>query len=133
MHHKANALAVCILIQRLNVKIRIRCNKVKDIVLGLAKPILPTYVPTLYKNLIKAVLCSKVDKTTNASVVCRVLWTLLNLCIVSYTELNCWNIVCICPVACTGNHLPPNTYILHWFNPRCILVCTRVVKIKNQL
>ena len=132
MHHKANTLAVCILIKCLNIEIRIWSNKIKNIVLGLAKPILPTYVPTLYKHLIKAVLCSKVNQATYASVVCRVCWALLNLCVVGYTELNSRDIACICPVTSTSNHLPPNTYILNRLNPRGILVCTRVVKVKDE-
>ena len=79
VHHQAYTLAVCILIKCLNIEVRIRGYKVKYIVLCLTKPIFPTYIPTLYKHLVKTVLCRKVDKATHASLVCRVLRALLNL------------------------------------------------------
>ena len=61
VHYEADAFAVGILVKRRKVKIRVRGDKVKHIVLLAAEPVFPAFVPTLYEKSVKAVFCGKVN------------------------------------------------------------------------
>ena len=64
VHHQFYPFTVSIGIEPFEVEVRIRSHKVKDIILGIVKPILPTYIPAFYEDLVKPMLGSKVNIAT---------------------------------------------------------------------
>ena len=72
MHHELHSLLVRIVIESLDVEIRIWSNEVEYIILIAVRLVFPTFVPSLYKYLIETVLCCEVDVTAHLLVVGRV-------------------------------------------------------------
>ena len=74
----------------------------------------------------------KVDITFYFVIVGSVTSVRACLWVIRLSEFDGINIICICPTAFSGNHLPPHTDILHRFNPRNILISTWFVQIQGQ-
>ena len=72
VHHKLHSILVSVLVESIDVKVRVRGNKVKDIVLVAVCPVFPAFVPAFHKHLVEAVLSCEVDVTADLLVVCRV-------------------------------------------------------------
>ena len=97
MHHQLDSLRLRILVQFLDIEIRIRCHEVEYIVLVAVRPIFPSFVPTLHKNLIETMLGSEINITAHLLVVCRVTSVRSSLRIVGLAELDRREVVCIVP------------------------------------
>ena len=61
VHHEAHALALGIGVECLDVKVGVGGNEVEHIVLGVAGPVFPTFVPALHEHLVEAMLGGEVD------------------------------------------------------------------------
>ena len=61
MHEKFHALGMSILVQSLDVEIRIRGHEIEDVILVAVCPVFPADIPALHKNLVKAMLGGEVD------------------------------------------------------------------------
>ena len=61
VHHEAHALAPGIGVERLDVEVGVGGDEVEHIVLGVAGPVFPTFVPALYEHLVEAMLGGEVD------------------------------------------------------------------------
>ena len=61
VHNHFYALRSSIFMNSLDIKIRVRRDKVKHIVLFMSEPIFPTNVPTLNKYRVKTIFCGKVN------------------------------------------------------------------------
>ena len=97
VHHELDALLMSILVECVDIEVRIWSHEVEDIVLVAVCPVFPSFVPSLHENLVKAVLCSEVDIAANLLVVCRVTAVRGCACIVCLAELNSCKIVSVCP------------------------------------
>ena len=129
VHHQFNTFTLGICIQHLHIEIGVRSHKVKNIVFGVSEPVFPTFVPTFYQNLVKAVGSGKIYVSLHVLIVGAM--TSVRFCfgIVRFAQLNRRQVIRIRPSAFTGNHFPPYSYIFHRFNPRNIFISARFVQI----
>ena len=70
VHHQAYSLRVCILVESLDVEVRIWSHEIEDIVLVAVCPVFPAFVPALYEHLVETMLSSEVNIAANLLVVC---------------------------------------------------------------
>ena len=61
VHHQLNALGMSIFVEILDVEVGIGSDEVEYVALPHVGPILPTYVPSLYENLVEVIGSGKVD------------------------------------------------------------------------
>ena len=95
MHDQLDPLRMGIFIQCLNVKVRIRCDKVKYLVLGAIGPILPADVPALDKHGVKAVFRREVNVASYILVVGTVTAVRLGVAVICDAQLDGRIIICI--------------------------------------
>ena len=76
-----------ILVESLDVEVRIWSHEIEDIVLVAVSPVFPSFVPSFHKHLVEAVLCSEVHIAAYLLVVCRVGAVRSCACIVCNAEL----------------------------------------------
>ena len=131
MHHQLHPFLFSICVQHLHVEIRIGSDEIKHIIFWFAEPIFPAFIPAFYQYLIETMLRCKVDITFYFVIVGSMTSVRACLWIIRLSEFDGINIICICPTAFSGNHLPPHTDILHRFNPRNILISTWFVQIQG--
>ena len=132
VHHQFYAFSVCVIVKRFNIEVRIRGYEVEHIILTMTEPVFPTYVPAFYKHLVKAVFSSKVYIVAHLIVIGSVSAVRFHLSIIYLIEFDSRQVVSICPRAFAGNHLPPNAYVFHRFNPRSISKSARVIKVEDK-
>ena len=111
------ALGMSILVQRLDVEIRIRGHEIENVILVAVRPVFPADIPALDQNLIKAMFGSEVDAAAHIGIVRRMLAVRFRLGIIGNAEMYGREVIGICPSALSGNHLPPYTDIFHRMNP----------------
>ena len=133
MHNELHSLGMRILIECLDVEIRIWSQEIEYLFLHIATPVFPTDVPSFYQDCIETMGCSKVDVTAHIGIVGRMLARWLGMYIVGSIQLHGRIIMGISPLTLTGNHLPPYTYVLHRMNPGGILDLARLIEIENQV
>ena len=73
MHEEFHSLGMSILVQRLDVEIRIRGHEIEDVILVAVRPIFPADIPALDQHLVKAMLGSEVDVAAHIRIVRRML------------------------------------------------------------
>ena len=73
MHHQFHAFRVGIIVECLDVEIRIGSLEIKHIVLLMTKPIFPSDIPSLNKHLRKPVFGGKVDIFSHIFIICRMI------------------------------------------------------------
>ena len=132
VHHQAHTLGVSIVIEILNVEIRIRSLEIEHIVFAMTKPVFPTNVPALDKHLREAILGSEIDIFLYILCIGRMLTMRLYLGIISLTKFDRRQIECIRPLFATTNHLPPNTNVLNRLDPWSIWIFARLIQIENK-
>ena len=117
VHHQLDALRVGILIERLDVKVGVRGDEIENVVLRVAKPVLPPDVPALDEHLIEAVLGGEVDIAAHFVVVRRVGAVGLDLRVVRHADVYREKVVGVGPRRFARDHFPPNADIFHWLDP----------------
>ena len=117
MHHKAYALRVRIIVQRLDIEIRIRGHEIENIVLGIAEPVLPADIPPFHQKLVETVLRGKIDIAAHIRIVGTVASCRLCGSIVGLAEFHGTELAGIGPVALAGNHLPPYAHVFYRSDP----------------
>ena len=117
MHHQLHTLGMGIVVERLDVEIRIRCDKIEDVALPHICPVLPSYIPAFHQNLIETVLSSEVDIAAHFLIVGSMTAIGLHLCPVNFVQLDAGEFIGVVPRTLTHNHFPPNATILCWMNP----------------
>ena len=132
VHNHLHPLLLGITADFLYIKIWIWRNKIKDIVLLFAKPVLPTFVPPLDQNGIKAMLARKVNIVFDMLRIGSMPAITPEALIVSLAQLHAIHIISIRPSGRPLNHFPPHTDIFYRFNPACILNPTRLVEIESD-
>ena len=133
MHDELHSLGMCILIECLDVEIRIGSQEIEYFFLHIATPVFPTDVPSFYQDSIETMGCSKVNVTAHIGIVGRMLARWLGMYIVGSIQLHGRIIMGIGPLPLTGNHLPPYTHVLHRMNPGGILDLARLIEVENQV
>ena len=71
VHEKFHTLGMRILVQSLDVEIRIRSHEIEDVILVAVCPVFPADIPALYQNLVKAMFGSEVDVAAHIGIVRR--------------------------------------------------------------
>ena len=117
VHHQLHALRMSIVIEHLDIEIRIWSHEIEDIEFLMTEPVFPTFVPAFYQNLLQTVLGCKVDIALYFLVGCTMSTVRLALAVIGYTETNRWQVVGIAPGLGAYNHIPPYTAVLGWMNP----------------
>ena len=95
MHQKFYSLAVCIFIECLDIKIRIRSYEIEDIILLMTKPIFPTDIPSFDEYLVETIRCSEIYIFSHILIVGTMLAVWLYLGIVNGIELYRREIPCV--------------------------------------
>ena len=132
VHHQTHSFRVGILIQCHNIEVRIWGLEIEDILLLTTVIILPADVPALDQHLIKAMLGRKVDIAAHILVVGSVIGDRFNLRIVALAKFHTLEIIGVVPLALAEHQLPPNSDVLHRFNPRGILQSARLIEIESE-
>ena len=88
MHHQLHTLGVSIVVESLDIEVRIRCDEIEDIVLPVVGPVFPTNVPALNEHLGQAVGGGEVDVLAHLGVVGAVAAVGLSLAPVYAVELD---------------------------------------------
>ena len=132
MHHQTDSLAVGIGVQAGQVKIRIRGHEIEHIVLLVAVPVFPAFVPSLDEQGVKPVLRSEIDIAPHICVVGSVLSMWRNTPVVCFSQPHGRQFVGVGPLARSRNHFPPYPHILDRMDPLRIFQDARVVKVQDE-
>ena len=133
VHQQLYAFGMSVVVQHLDVEVRIRRLEIKDITLPHVSPVLPTYVPSLHKHLIETVLGGKVNIPLHLLVVGSMTAVGLHFLPVDVIELDTGELIGIVPRTLADNHLPPHATVLRGVNPADIIEGTRLVKVQNEV
>ncbi len=133
MHHQFDTLGMGIVIEGFDIEVWVWRDKVKDIVLAVSVPVLPSLVPSFNEHFVEMVLSSKVYVFSYLSVVGAMTAVGLHFCIIGFTELYRRQVVGIVPSVVAGNHFPPHTAVFHGMDPRSVLDLARFVEIEREL
>ena len=117
VHHQLHTLRVCVVVEHLDIEVRIWSYEIEDIEFLMTEPVFPTFVPAFYQHLLQTVLGSKVDIALYFLVGCTMSAIRLALAVIGYTEANRWQVVGIAPGLGANNHIPPYTAVLGRMNP----------------
>ena len=88
MHHQLHTLGMSIVVEHLDIEVRIWSHEIEDIELLMTEPVFPTFVPAFYKHLLQTVLGCKVDVALYLLVGCTMGAIRLALAVIGYTEAN---------------------------------------------
>ena len=99
MHDHFHSLLPGIVGDCLHVKVGIRGHKVKDIVLLVAKPVLPSHVPAFHQHGIETMFGSKVDISFHMVGVGAMPAIGLHLLVIGLSQLHAEDVICIGPAA----------------------------------
>ena len=133
VHQQLDTLGVGIVVQHLDVKVRIGRHEVEDIALPAVGPVFPANVPSLYKHLLQPVFRCEVNITLHLLVVGGMTAVRLHLRPVYLVKVNGRIIVRIVPRRLADNHLPPYAAVLRGVNPRRVLNLTGFVEVENEV
>ena len=133
VHEEFYSLAVSIVVEHLDVKIGIGCDKVEHVAFPHVCPVLPTNVPTLDEHLVKAILCGEVDIAFHLLIIGGMPAVGRHLLPVNLVEFDGGQVVGVVPTALTNNHLPPHAAVFHGMNPRGILNLTGFVEVEDEV
>ena len=133
MHHQLYTFWFSIVVEHLNIKIGIRGNKIKDIILGFTKPIFPADIPTFHKKLVKAIFRCEINVALHVLVIGGMLPEGMHLRVISLIKSHRRQVIGIRPLLAAGNHFPPYTHIFNGLYPWDILVHTWLVKIEDKI
>ena len=122
VHHQANAFGVGVVVERLDIEVGIRSNEVEDIILAVAIPVFPAFVPAFDEHLAESVLGSKVDVFSHIGIVGGMQSIGLYLGIVGNPELHRRQVERVSPRLAATDHLPPYANIFDRMNPGGVLV-----------
>ena len=117
MHHQLHALRMSIVVEHLDIEVRIWSYEIEDIELLMTEPVFPSFVPAFYQHLLQTVLGCKVDVALYLLVGCTMGAIRLALAVIGYTETNRWQVVGIAPGLGANDHVPPYTAVLGRMNP----------------
>ena len=117
VHHQLHALGVCVVVEHLDIEVRIWSYEIENIELLMAEPVFPSFVPAFYQHLLQTVLGCKVDIALYFLVGCTMSAIRLAFAVIGYTEANRWQVVGIAPGLGADNHIPPYAAVLGRMNP----------------
>ena len=132
MHHQLYPFFLCIRIEHFHIKIRIRSDEIKDIILWISKPVFPTFIPAFHQYLVESMFGSKIDITFHFIIVGWMASVWLCLGIIRLSKFHRINIIRIRPGTFSGDHFPPHSDIFHRLNPRNIFINTRLIQVQSQ-
>ncbi len=111
------------------IKIRVWGQKVKYIVFGIPKPILPAHIPSFHQYPIKAMLCGKINVLLHVGRSRPVCTIRLGLAVIGKAQFDCFEIIRVRPRTFACDHLPPDSYILHGLDPRSVFDFRRLIQV----
>ena len=117
VHHQLHTLRVCVVVEHLDIEVRIWSHEIEDIEFLMTEPVFPAFVPAFYQHLLQTVLSCKVDVALYLLVGCTMGAIRLALAVIGYTEANRRQVVGIAPGLGANDHVPPYTAVLGRMNP----------------
>ena len=93
MHHQLHPFFLSIRIKHLHVKIRIRSDEIKDIILRISKPVFPTFIPAFHQYLVESMFGSKINITFHFIIVGRMASVWLCFGIIRLSKFHRINII----------------------------------------
>ena len=117
VHHQLHALGVGIVVEILYVEVGVWCDKVEDVELLMAEPVLPSYVPSFHEHLLQTVLCSKVDVSLHLRRGGAVGAVRLALGVVGLAQSDGRIVVGVAPALSAHDHVPPHATVFCRMNP----------------
>ena len=99
MHHQAYALLVSIVIERLDVEVRIWGHEIEHVVLVTIGPIFPAFVPAFDEHLVESVSRSEVYIAANVLVISTVAAVRTGMGVVALSEVHGCKLVSVGPRA----------------------------------
>ena len=131
VHHEFYALAAGVLVERLDVEVRVRGDEVEHIVLAAVGPVLPAYVPAFHEQGVEAVGGREVYVAAHIGVVGAVASVRRGCGVVETVELDGRH-VGVGPASLAGYHLPPYAHVLDRLDPVDIFVGARLVEVEHK-
>ena len=117
VHHQFYPFGMSILVQCIDVEVRIGRHEIEYIILAVAEPVLPADVPALDEQLVEAVLGCEVDVFADIRIVGGMQPVRFGLGIVHAVELDGGDIEGVRPGLVAGDHFPPYAHILDGLDP----------------
>ena len=132
VHYHPDAFRSCVAFYFVNVEIGVGRNEVEYVILHVAEPVFPAYVPSFNQYGIESVCGSEVDVPLYVSRIGAVTAVGLNLGQVIRIEMHALQFVRIRPAAFAGDHLPPYAHVFARTDPRRILDFTGFVQVERN-
>ena len=132
VHNHLHALGGGIAVDFFDVEVGIGGDEVEHVVLLVAEPVLPAYVPSLDEDGIEAMLGGEVDVALHVLGVGGVGAVGLGVGVVGFAELHGGEVVGVAPGALVGDHVPPYADILRGLNPGGVLYLAGLVEVEGD-
>ena len=132
VHHQFYTFGMGVIIEIFEVEIRIGGHKIKNIVLLVSEPILPSYVPAFHKHFAETVFSRKVNIIFDMRRSSTMAPVRLHRIVVGHTEFHAGNSIGVTPGTLSCNHFPPDSYIFCRMNPTGIFNLRRLVEVKRH-
>ncbi len=116
VHHKLNAFAVGIVVERFDVEVGIWSCEVEHIFLFFSEPVFPSYVPALYKQLIHTIVSGEIDIFAHGLVVGEMTSVGFGLRVIKGCKIEIFG-VGVRPRGAACDHFPPDTHKFGGMNP----------------
>src|SRR5574344_1008929 len=125
MHHNLNAFGMGIVVEHLDIEIRIRSDEIEYIKLRMS-------VPSFNQHLTQSVFGCEIYIFLYFLIVSSMYAMRFALCIICHAQSDRRQVISITPLVLTYNHLPPYTAIFYGMDPRHILISAWFIQIKSQ-
>ena len=121
VHDELHAARLGIFVEFFDVEVGIGGDEVENIVLLVAEPVFPTFVPSLDKHGVESVFGGKVDVSLHVGGVGRVFGRSGEFGVVGFAEFHGAHGVGVGPLSASGDHVPPHANVFHGVNPRGVV------------
>ena len=95
VHHESDTLGMGIVIESLDVKIRIRGHEIEYILLATADPFFPSFVPTFHKHLVEAMLRCEINIAADILICGSMLSVRGHLAVISHSKFDMGKLVSV--------------------------------------
>ena len=121
VHDELHAARLGIFVEFLDVEVGIGADKVENIILLVAEPVFPAFVPSLDEHGVESVFGGKVDVSLHIGRVGRVFGRSGEFGVVGFAEFHGAHGVGVGPLSASGDHVPPHAHVFHGVNPRGVV------------
>ena len=133
VHQEFHALGMGVIVEALDVKIWIRGDEIEYILFPMVGPILPSYVPAFYQNLVETVFGGEINVPFHLGRVGRVTPVWFGFRPVYLVKFDGRELVRVVPRALADDHFPPHATVFYGVNPACILYLAWLVEVQYEV